>query len=411
MWNKSRVASVGVIACGLWAVYSTGCGRRPEAVQPGTAGSNAASGADIERASVKYLQACKATYGTPTLPPPSANVGTGECSTTHCGTNGIWLGEGVEFRELYEQFGQENSAGLAIVGFHDASQRPLVLQVRGDTLIGILDDKTSLTTDAQLRDAVIELAYARTPGSVAYHLKIDSVQPTRFWTTCAGCEEQTFSRYHFSARRADGDQCPLQVCAPGLDKDDPDGFQGAAVIFRGDSYGDHHTVASSTDTSAAFNIACMGTAIAKLELFRHTEPSSARKPPTRTMPALEPLTRPLERQSMLRLLTADYCGDGGAFTTDDLPLRIGINNKSFDLTASSSYIIKQPLDPHQIDAFWGADGATCIEKPRLSTETIESINKACKNSTNHPPIPYCSSTGSGYPFPAQGTDYGISMPP
>jgi hypothetical protein len=61
-----------------------------------------------------------------------------------------------------------------------------------------------------------------------------------------------------------------------------------------------------------------------------------------------------ERQAMLKMLVADYCGTGRAFTVPGEPL------------LWQSGRISYALPPLNLEARWTANGASCLGVPRLN---------------------------------------------
>jgi hypothetical protein len=123
-----------------------------------------------------------------------------------------------------------------------------------------------------------------------------------------------------------------------------------ALIFRGDRYAPD-TAEITTGIDSWINIACAGTAIAKMHLLRHTLAGS--EGPFAT-------TRD-QRQAMLRMLRADYCGDGMAYTVDGHPLRYadewGWHHASIDLSQASQRSL--------VEGVWSHKGAVCLDRPRM----------------------------------------------
>jgi hypothetical protein len=123
-----------------------------------------------------------------------------------------------------------------------------------------------------------------------------------------------------------------------------------ALIFRGDRY-DPVSAKITTGIDSWINIACAGTAIAKMHLLRHTLAGS--EGPFSTTVS--------QRQAMLRMLTADYCGDGTAYTVDGHPLRYadagGWHHAYIDLSNGT--------DRHKVEGVWGPKGAVCLDRPRM----------------------------------------------
>lgn len=142
-----------------------------------------------------------------------------------------------------------------------------------------------------------------------------------------------------------------------------------AINFSGDRY-DATTktvIATGEETRGWINIACQGTALAKLYLARHTEVSQ-RVATTRA-----------ERQAMLKMLTGDVCGDGTAFTVQGQPL----------LWKDEKHVTTFAAAPASIEAVWSDTGAVCLDKPRRP-ELAAAIAEHCGR------LPRCSAKTRGY---------------
>jgi hypothetical protein len=339
-----------------------------------------------------------------------AGSGGDDCPPYICGLNGTWLGSGVPFRTLHRSPYRHNEANLSILKFlgpaRDRSHRePLTLHVDGDRL-------HPTGRDVVEPGSVLLLGPADTPGGApsqpTYELTITGVDDSqKFLVECAGCTRATYHVYQFSARSLD-DDCPLEVCAPRLDdgSNATHNLIGNAVIFQGDFYEPGYTVRTAAAPGYdddTFNIACVGTAISKLHLLRHTAASQGG--PT------DPLPPPVDkRQALLRMLTADYCGAGHPFTHDGVPLHFGIDlmagydgllnpgpnppaidpNTGITVPAWSLFRLDQAGGMASVDALWTADGATCIGTPRQLTADPQiwtKIEAVCR-SVNHP-VKHC----------------------
>jgi hypothetical protein len=314
-----------------------------------------------------------------------------ECPATGCGLNGTWLGANIPFRELdlgppgTMGEGEANSAGLRIASFQrarddSAVSESLHLDVQGDELIGVRSPGTCSTTDCSLRGpslvgAVLKLVDANDK----YLLTIKSVRNTVFWTeTCepiGRCDPtDTVPLYEITFTRA-GQTKEESPCSPltAQDRDDERGIDGLVMVFRGDRYKDRGYVVEADAESTWFNIACAGTAIAKLHLLRHTTASArmtmssvsrvATLPPRRTTLA--------QRQTILRMLTADYCGIGAPFTEDGHPLSYTFRQRWEPLQprtagASQELVPFSSVANASLDALWDQHGAVCLGTPRLS---------------------------------------------
>ena len=153
---------------------------------------------------------------------------------------------------------------------------------------------------------------------------------------------------------------PQPLCAGG---------ENEAITFSGDRY-DAATktiIATGEETRGWINIACQGTALAKMYLNRHTEVSQ-RVATTRA-----------ERQAVLKMLTGDVCGDGTSFTVPGQPL-LWQDQKSVTTFAAP---------PASIEAVWSDTGAVCLNEPRRP-ELASKIAAQCGK------LPRCSESTRGY---------------
>jgi len=136
----------------------------------------------------------------------------------------------------------------------------------------------------------------------------------------------------------------LSVCPDLLEKPD----QIAATLIRGEIYDEEtRTPVPSPD---ALTIACFGNAAAKMKLMNYAPKSD-----------FDGLGNPAtleQRQATLRMLTADYCGDGTIFTANGTPLEWR-NQLGTVLPAGAPKF-------SDIEAIWSEDGALCLSNPRLA---------------------------------------------
>lgn len=128
-----------------------------------------------------------------------------------------------------------------------------------------------------------------------------------------------------------------------------------AVLIAGETY--------ATDTGAVlltgeqgkrwFNIACSGTALAKMKLMGY-DPEEDR-------------TTSDQRQATLRMITARYCGTQ-SFTRTGQALIWQNAQKGF---------LRDPERVGAVEALWNKDGATCLNQPRYKErdEVIQSCGK------------------------------------
>lgn len=122
------------------------------------------------------------------------------------------------------------------------------------------------------------------------------------------------------------------------------------LLFEGTRYNAQSKEVLFGDTNW-FNFACAGSALSKLLLTGHTNlTGSATK---------------LEQQTVLKLITADYCGDGKSFTVAGEPLYWKTQNGYMTFVGQ----------PTSFEARWNADGPVCLDTARL----VESDLQAAKD--------------------------------
>jgi ADYC domain-containing protein len=369
------------VAAGLFAVLAASCGSHPPHAPPnGNDQGSASSGPQC-----KSWQFADAAPQDPRFQLAAFVGGGGGCDSDQCGLNGMWFGQGVGFREIHLGH-TANHEGLQLTGVmapprSRAVGRDLSLTIDKDAMA--LEDQATgaiAVATSDLAGAKLVLTWnghyvdklKQTP--ITFTLEILEVTRPAFWDCPVGARTCDHGfKYRFAAiTNADGG-CKVEVCDPNLARDtaDPDAsIAGTAVAFIGDVYGkradadlDEFKVYSreASPRCAAdqlpdgdrdiINFACTGTTLSKLYLMRHT---TASRPASRPVPVSQ-------RQAMLRMLTADYCGIGMPFTHNGVPLSFGTRGwgtfAHYDLNA------REPLE-----AIWTDHGAACIGQPRLATE-------------------------------------------
>jgi hypothetical protein len=259
-------------------------------------------------------------------------------------------GASRSFHEL-NLHGLANAAGFAVTGVRKGSI-PYELHVNGSTLTALARVVTApRLSGAALVGLVIDL---RDDGGDRYALHFAAAGATSYW---AGPPESVpiYSLTYTGA----GKQTPQPLCTAGLNE---------AILFAGDRYdAARKTVTTGPATHGWVNIACAGTALAKLFLVRHTEASQ------------QVQTTRAERQAMLKMFTADVCGDGTAFTVHGQPL----------FWADAKGITRFPDAPASLEAVWNEHGAVCMNQPRRP-ELAGAIAAQCG------PLPRCTPQSVGH---------------
>jgi hypothetical protein len=188
----------------------------------------------------------------------------------------------------------------------------------------------------------------------------------------------------------------VALCKPGLGQKEGGSELGTAVIFQGDYYNDKYEVLEVPPSGEddVFNIACVGTVISKLHLLRHT--SASEDPHHQT--TLD------ERRTLLRLLTADYCGTGRSFTEDGTPIRFDLKRSRWTPVPYASF---SPAST--TEAVWTPKGASCIGVPRWGSTLTSQIQRVCEQAGV--PLRPCSADPPALSALSAPNEYAISGNP
>jgi hypothetical protein len=278
----------------------------------------------------------------------------GNCGDWGCNTNAASI-NGTFFHELNIN-GIANSEGMTAERFFHQEDGPDLI-LKGDRLEGEVDGATMHVL----------------LGKATYALTIDgAAEEVRFWTGGG-----TVPAYRISYRQLGVPQKEeVLLCSgsggdvggPGVE------FRGKAILFGGggDRYDARGKRVLHPDGDDAldpgwFNIACSGFVTAKIHLLRYTEAASASSVRTTWS----------ERQAMLKMLTADYCGEGHAFTENNVPLRYR------DRRGLCNTIPDEDLGSVRLtEAIWNERGAVCLNHPRMGDDTLGDVYRECD-------IPWC----------------------
>jgi hypothetical protein len=122
-----------------------------------------------------------------------------------------------------------------------------------------------------------------------------------------------------------------------------------SVIFEGERINADTKQIAGID-SHWFNIGCAGGALAKMYLTGHVQAAQSAGFTTNLD----------ERQTILKMFAADYCGAGYPFTVQGTPLD-WVDDKA---TMSAS------TPPVSIEGRWNKDGAVCLDNPRIDAHPL-----------------------------------------
>lgn len=281
-------------------------------------------------------------------------------------------------------------------------ETPMSLEVQGDMLFGLVTGQPAVGGQ-ELVGATLNLL----AGPELMTIRIQTVSDAEFWVSAAGgpARAPTYQLTHVIGQPnrpwLDSPLFPsleTPICDPwpwpgpvlNLTAGWPgaaqtsDSLAGMAILFAGDRYDRPSVTVEVPGGQGWFNIGCVGTALAKLHLLRHTSAGSG----SGTGPSWE------QRQAMLKLLTADYCGDGRPSAVNGTPLFFQDQDGRFDPTPWLGDRVAE------FEAIWTPAGALCLEDPRrpdparTPADVRAEIVRACENSpveSRRRTIPRCTS--------------------
>ena len=283
---------------------------------------------------------------TPTMPTEPT------CPVWGCGMNAATVGDGIIFDELDRTGGEDNTGGVRIVEVLAHGDKPATLGVDRQKLFVVEHDSQRRLEGADLIGTVIKLLHA--PSNELFELQIADVLPQHLWFWAP--PDEYVEAYDIKSRRTALGQHDFKetICKGDILGEDPGWGRAphAAIVFEWDRYdAAAKTVRETGDGDPWFNLACAGTAKAKMHLLRHTLAGSYDNRGDQIVQTDVP-----GRQAMLKMLTADYCGTGQSFTRDGTPLLYG----------DKLGIYPPPQIPaRRVEAHWDADGAVCLNTPRI----------------------------------------------
>lgn len=280
---------------------------------------------------------------TPPIPPLTAG-----CPRWGCNENSPVMGPLGDFHELSFD-GKPNSSEMRVIGYRFSTKGPLYRPYLDDgSRLVVESEKGEKLAGGDLAGGWLEID---SPHGV-FRLVFDQVtplasSPLTFWIG----EKTPIETYVLSFIEPGGTE-HIPLCNnPGGEGGEngqvwPNPF--AAFFFAGDRYdAGLKLVTAIDDKSGFFNIACAGSALAKLHLNRHTTLGS---PGPRGV-----TTKQGERQAMLKMFVSDVCGTGTAWTHKGTPLHWGNRTGWAKLSG----------DEYAHEALWNAKGALCLDTHRL----------------------------------------------
>lgn len=339
-------------------------------------------------------------------------VGGGSCQEWMCGTNspeianfGFWdMGQPPLDRSAP---GAANRVGIQIVAFikptGSSTYAYYVPQVITGKLYGFPYPTNVAPYNVLLQgQALVGGYFMLTMPSGYFQLWVREVSTVRSWAQPVGpvAVPLSLETYKLDWTNFGDVDHPHNVCNKAGQLRDELGMNGKlafhTLLFEGDRIDADHKRVSGVDIKW-FNLGCAASTLAKMALTGHTEAAKRANTFSTTL---------MERQAMLKMLTADYCGDfgdGTPYTVQGQPLNWADDKGTMKMIAPNA----TPPRPVHREARWGAGGAVCLDYPRvdvnwtpLGEATFD--NLAAGNSVyeqviaNCPRvIPHCSGTPLG----------------
>jgi hypothetical protein len=190
-------------------------------------------------------------------------------------------------------------------------------------------------------------------GTKTFAIRITDVAQTTMFATVAG-QPQTVETYLLDVNELFGglpSTAPwTNLCKnpPPRESTDRLGLGSyRSVVFEGERFDAAAKTISTALQPSWFNVGCAGHTLAKMMMTGHVGAVSTLGFAT-TIP---------ERQAMLKMLSADYCGTGHAMTVPGQPLRW------WDAHSYNQY--GMALANLELEARWTAAGAACLNTPRV----------------------------------------------
>lgn len=264
-----------------------------------------------------------------------ATGGGGSCSL--CGFNTPHV-NGYDVPELNLDFAP-NADGVKLSGIRDPQGNLHYLDVEGDGLVARID-QTVTVSGADLVGWAIRV---EVPGNVFHDLTIFAYDgQIASWATGA----DPISAYAIAYLDPVTDDLSHLCPESGTNIHDV-----SVTLIYGETY-DAELKTVNPDMQRWVTLACEGNAVAKMKRMNYG-PNSAFGGQG------EPATVE-QRQATLKMITADYCGDGTSYTEQGT----AVHWQNAEMTVDG--YPANPADAPDIEAYWGAEGALCLGKLRLA---------------------------------------------
>lgn len=303
------------------------------------------------------------TAGCAASEPPTAATAAeiGSCDAFMCGTNSPQIAE-FGFWDLHlppslDVAGLPNKVGMQVLGFIQGTPATVYLpRVIGGRLRPI----DPATSNVLIGNALVDGWFLLRNGQRLFKVKVSEFSLVDSWAKRSDGKHVVLESYKLDwTELVNGHWGDFRnVCKNPPSREATDDILTMTgqniyrtLLFEGDRIDADHKWVTGVDTSW-FNLGCAGSALAKMALTGHTEAAHV---------AHQFDTSRDERQTMLKLLTADYCGGGKSFTVAGQPLNWRDDRGTMKLLAQ----LMTPPQPLVREARWTPSGAACLDAPRI----------------------------------------------
>lgn len=257
-----------------------------------------------------------------------------------------------------------NSPEIDHVGIHDVPTKAGLVTANGFRLhaverLGKPQSLRVIGSDVETTDRAtgivrvgatalpVDIVLVNDRSGATYTLRIDARSTATFWARPNGKSLVTptyFVTWKKGLPQASGEV--RNICTQPI-LDQVGGMDGShVVLFEGDRIDARAKTVAAPDP-VWFNLGCAGHALMKLHMVGHTQGALVRSA------GLLATTR-AQRQTFLKMITADYCGTGDSFTVAGQPLEYTDPLRWLPLPAAGS-----------LEARWTERGAACLNTPRI----------------------------------------------
>jgi hypothetical protein len=298
---------------------------------------------------MKFVPVALVLVGACVLPEPeteeiaveqSALITKPNCDETGCGMNSPYF-DSYGFHYLYKV--GTTPQGFAITAFTKGATS-LALNVVDGRITGT-DPSNNVLGETNLSGAKLHISYNGTP---LYRIMINGYETMYSWAANSRGQRMRVRTYRFLWETVSDPGKFYDLCTnPGVG-----GELGMnehhTLVFEGDIIDAKTKKAEDHIDNNVINFGCAGGTLAKQHLTGHTEVASRQGFSTSYD----------ERTANLKMLSADYCGTGKAFTIGGQPLQWADHRSWVDVVPPVGGSVVR-------EALWSNTGAVCLNKPRL----------------------------------------------